>query len=129
MKRSLATIVALGLMVMVSCTYLGQENATWVQKFYEVDQIAIATLESSTVAMRVVREREVVVPREVVVTLGAQAMILREGRYQVRGWVDACGMGLDTCPPKERIQLGIDSVVASIAVVRSVVREVYSYGE
>jgi len=113
----------------MSCTYVGKEGSTLEQQFYEVDQTAIATLQGSTISLRAIRTQEVVVPQEVKVSLRAQAIVLRETRTQVRIWIDSCGQELPTCPPEERIRLGIDSVIASTSVVKSILREVSSYGD
>ena len=119
----------LGLLAMaVGCSYVGQEGATLEQQFYEVDQVAIGVLESSTISLRAIHSQGVVVPEEVRVSLGAQAMVLRETRMQVRSWIDACGNGEESCPPEERIRLGIDTVIASTSMVRSILKEVSSYG-
>ena len=125
MKR----VLVLGLLAMaVGCAYVGQEDATLEQQFYEVDQTAIGVLEASTITLRAIHSQGVVLPQEVKTSLGAQAMVLRESRMQVRSWIDACSQELVTCPPEERIRLGIDSVIAATAVVRSVLKEVSSYG-
>jgi hypothetical protein len=125
MHKILIMVIALGLM---ACTYVGKKDATWVQQFYEVDQAAIAALEVSTAAIVAVNEREIVVPKALKTTLKVQASVLGTTRYQVRSWVDACEDELRVCPPEDRIRLGIESMVAATAVVRSVVREVYEYG-